>query len=89
MCYDTWLMMLGFAGQGLFMSRFLVQWFYSEKHKKSVIPRSFWYLSLVGGVLLFTYALLRKDPVIMLGQFFGIFIYIRNIYFIRRADIKL
>lgn len=76
-------LILGFAGQALFSSRFLVQWVYSEKNKKSVIPDAFWYLSLAGGITLFTYACFRKDPVFMLGQSFGVFIYLRNIYFIR------
>ncbi len=89
MSYEQWLYILGFSGQGLFMSRFLIQWIYSEKHKKSVIPRAFWYFSLGGGILLFVYACLKRDPVFMVGQFFGIFIYLRNIYFIRKAATKL
>ena len=91
MCYnyETWLMILGFTGQFLFTSRFVVQWIYSEKYKKSIIPRAFWYFSLGGGLLLFIYALLKGDPVFTVGQFFGIFIYLRNIYFIKKADPKL
>jgi len=71
------------------MSRFLIQWIYSEKHKKSVIPRAFWYFSLGGGVLLLAYAILQKDPVFISGQSFGLLVYLRNIYFIRKADRKL
>ncbi len=73
---------IGFLGQGIFASRFIVQWIYSEKEGKSVIPIVFWYLSILGGIGLLTYAIFRKDPVIILGQSFGIFIYLRNLFLI-------
>jgi len=75
---------IGLLGQALFSARFLVQWLFSEKHRQSIIPESFWYLSLGGGLILFAYALYRKDPVFILGQSSGCLIYLRNIYFIRR-----
>ncbi len=70
---------IGFIGQGLFASRFIIQWLYSEKVGESSIPITFWYLSIFGGIGLLTYAIFRKDPVIILGQSFGIFIYLRNL----------
>ena len=73
---------IGFIGQGLFASRFIIQWIYSEKIGKSAIPIVFWYLSIFGGLGLLTYAIFRKDPVIILGQTFGIFIYLRNLILI-------
>ncbi len=76
--------MLGMLGQGLFFSRFLVQWLASEKKGKSTIPHSFWYLSIGGGLLLLLYAIWRKDPVITLGQAVGLFVYVRNLMLIRR-----
>jgi len=76
---DIWLI-IGFAGQAFFFSRFLVQWLASEKAKKSVIPMSFWYLSLGGGLVLLTYAVHIGDPVFILGQSTGAFIYLRNVY---------
>ena len=79
----SWLI-LGFLGQVLFSMRFLIQWIYSERHKKSLIPKAFWYFSLAGGLTLFSYALLRQDPVFIAGQGLGIFIYIRNLMFIRK-----
>jgi len=81
--YQKALLVLGFAGQILFFMRFLVQWIYSEKHKKSVIPVSFWYFSIGGSSLLLIYAILRKDPVFIVGQSAGFLIYFRNLYFIR------
>lgn len=75
---------IGFIGQGLFSARFLVQWLVSERQKRSIIPDAFWYLSLAGGLTLLTYAIHRKDPVFILGQSVGSFIYLRNLYFIRR-----
>ena len=73
---------IGFIGQGLFASRFIFQWIYSEKKGESAIPLIFWYLSIFGGLGLLTYAIFRKDPVIVIGQLFGIFIYLRNLFLI-------
>ena len=75
---------IGLVGQFLFSARFLVQWFQSERQRRSVIPISFWYLSIAGGVTLLAYAIYREDPVFILGQLFGVFIYARNLYFIGR-----
>tara|TARA_B100001250_G_C19787182_1_gene784744 strand:- start:1596 stop:1898 length:303 start_codon:yes stop_codon:yes gene_type:complete len=75
-------MIIGFLGQGLFASRFIIQWIYSEKKGKSIIPIQFWYLSIFGGIGLLVYAISRQDPVIIIGQVFGIFIYTRNLYLI-------
>jgi len=75
---------VGLVGQTLFFLRFFVQWLASEKKKESYIPRSFWYLSLAGGVTLLTYAILRKDPVFILGQSTGSIIYMRNLVLIHR-----
>lgn len=77
---------IGLLGQGLFSARFLVQWLVSEKHRQSIIPEAFWYLSLGGGIVLLTYALYRRDPVFILGQSSGCLIYLRNIYFIRKKQ---
>ncbi len=73
---------IGFIGQGLFASRFIFQWIYSEKKGESLIPVVFWYLSIFGGIGLLIYAISRKDPVIIIGQLFGIFIYLRNLILI-------
>ena len=78
--------LLGLAGQALFFSRFLVQWVASEKSGRSVVPLSFWYLSIGGGGLLLIYALWRKDPVITLGQAVGLFVYVRNLMLIHRRQ---
>ncbi len=77
-------LIIGFIGQGLFASRFIVQWIYSEKKGESQIPLVFWYLSIFGGIGLLVYAIFRKDPVIIVGQTFGIFIYLRNLILIYR-----
>jgi lipid-A-disaccharide synthase-like uncharacterized protein len=70
---------LGFTAQGLFTMRFLVQWIASERQKRSVVPKAFWYLSVVGGGLLLVYAIYRKDPVFILGQATGLIVYVRNL----------
>lgn len=81
---ETWLLVLGLIGQGVFASRFLVQWIVSERKGESVIPIAFWYLSLGGAALLFAYAFLRRDPVFMIGQATGSIVYVRNLVLIRR-----
>lgn len=81
---EFWWVIFGLAGQFLFMCRFLVQWIASEKAKRSVIPVAFWYFSIGGGLMLFAYALYRQDPVFVLGQALGLFIYIRNLLLIYR-----
>jgi lipid-A-disaccharide synthase-like uncharacterized protein len=78
-----WLV-VGFAGQALFTMRFIVQWWYSERQKRSVIPVAFWYFSLAGGMTLLGYAIYRQDPVFIIGQAGGLFVYSRNLYFIYR-----
>ena len=75
-------LVIGFLGQGIFASRFIIQWLYSEKKGESSIPIVFWYLSIIGGAGLLTYAIFRKDPVIITGQLFGILIYSRNLILI-------
>ncbi len=75
---------IGLVGQSLFMMRFIVQWIHSERHKKSLIPVSFWYFSLFGGVIVLLYGIHRVDPVIILGQLPGTFVYARNLILIRR-----
>jgi lipid-A-disaccharide synthase-like uncharacterized protein len=78
----TWLA-VGFAAQLMFSMRFIVQWVASERARRSIVPETFWYFSVVGGAMLFAYATYRMDPVFMLGQGMGLVIYGRNIYFIR------
>ncbi|OOP57333.1 MAG: lipid A biosynthesis protein [Candidatus Brocadia carolinensis] len=72
----------GFVGQLLFGSRFFIQWIVSEKRGESIIPELFWYFSMAGSVLLFSYAIHKRDPVFIMGQCSGIFIYTRNIMLI-------
>jgi lipid-A-disaccharide synthase-like uncharacterized protein len=79
----VWLL-LGFGGQALFSARFLVQWIASERRRRSVVPRVFWYLSLCGGGCLLAYALFRRDPVFVIGQAAGIVVYVRNLMLLQR-----
>ncbi|MEE9219744.1 MAG: lipid-A-disaccharide synthase N-terminal domain-containing protein [Acidobacteriota bacterium] len=74
---------IGFLGQIFFSARFLVQWWTSERRKRSVVPVSFWYFSLAGGLTLLMYALHRQDPVFIAGQAVGSLIYLRNLALIR------
>jgi lipid-A-disaccharide synthase-like uncharacterized protein len=76
---------VGFFGQAMFFSRFLVQWIASERRGQSVVPLAFWWLSLGGGALLLAYAIYRRDPVFILGQAFGFVVYTRNLLLIRKS----
>ncbi len=81
---------IGFIGQGLFSARFIVQWLKSEREKKSVFPIAFWYFSIAGGATLLAYAIHKEDPVFIVGQLTGLFIYLRNLYFViyERKNVK-
>jgi lipid-A-disaccharide synthase-like uncharacterized protein len=76
--------LFGFFGQFVFAMRFIIQWIVSEKKKESIVPLSFWYLSICGGVILLIYAIYKKDPVFMLGQATGLIVYARNLMLITK-----
>jgi len=76
---------VGFAGQALFSTRFLVQWLASERRGRSVVPLAFWHFSIAGGITLLAYAVYRADPVFIVGQLGGLFIYIRNLQLIKTS----
>ncbi len=84
MSQGMWLA-IGFAGQVFFTARFLVQWIVSERRGESVIPLAFWWLSLLGGGTLLTYAIWRQDPVFIVGQAAGLVVYSRNLALIGRT----
>ena len=77
---------IGFLGQTFFALRILCQWIVSERRGESVVPVYFWYFSILGGVTLFIYATHRLDPVFMVGEATGVFIYVRNLVLIRRRE---
>lgn len=76
---------IGLFGQCLFMARFIVQWIVSERRGQSLIPISFWYLSLAGGLIVLAYGMHKLDPVIILGQLPGTLVYTRNLMLIRHS----
>jgi lipid-A-disaccharide synthase-like uncharacterized protein len=76
---------LGLLGQLVFTGRMLVQWFASERSKRSVVPVAFWWMSLVGATMLLVYFIWRRDIVGILGQATGWVIYVRNLVLIRRS----
>lgn len=80
---QVWLI-VGFTGQLFFTARFLVQWLTSERARRSIVPRAFWYFSIGGGITILCYAIHREDPVFIVGQASGLLIYLRNIYFLSR-----
>ncbi|MBS9476927.1 lipid-A-disaccharide synthase N-terminal domain-containing protein [Ancylobacter radicis] len=79
---------VGLVGQAMFSARFLVQWWASEREGRSIIPHSFWYLSIAGSLGLVAYAIYQRDPVFIIGQGAGLAIYLRNIRLIRRQSIR-
>jgi len=85
---ENGLLALGFIAQGLFSARFLVQWIVSERAGRSVVPISFWFLSVAGGGLLLLYAVFRRDPVFIAGQAAGLVVYLRNLYLIYKERLR-
>lgn len=82
--FEFWWIAFGLGGQVMFSLRFLVQWLASEQQGRSVIPLAFWYFSIAGGMILFCYAVYRRDPVFIIGQSAGLAIYLRNLWLIYR-----
>lgn len=79
---------LGFAGTLVFGARFVVQWLYSEMKKKSLIPMAFWYLSIIGSLMVLSYAIYKKDPVFIFGNSLNLLVYIRNIFLARNKTVE-
>lgn len=75
-----WLLYFGIASQIIFPFRFIYQWIVAEKSKESTLPPGFWYISLVGGSMTVFYAILRRDPVLFIGNFGGLVMYTRNLF---------
>lgn len=86
MAIDKLWVAIGLVGQGIFSARFIVQWIVSERSKRSVIPVSFWFLSIAGSLILLVYSIHRRDPVFMLGQAAGMVVYGRNLWLIARGE---
>ncbi|MGN6460722.1 MAG: lipid-A-disaccharide synthase N-terminal domain-containing protein [Pseudolabrys sp.] len=80
-----WGILIGYIAQAMFAMRFVVQWIASERAGRSVVPTTFWVFSIGGGLMLLGYAIYRKDPVFILGQAFGVFVYLRNLQFVMRG----
>lgn len=83
--YEMMWVGIGFVGQSLFFSRWLLQWFVSERKAESQIPVSFWYMSLIGSVIVLAYAIHKVDPVFIAGQGLGTLVYVRNLILLHRA----
>jgi lipid-A-disaccharide synthase-like uncharacterized protein len=78
-----WLILWGSFGQLIFTLRFVVQWLESEKQNESILSGTFWIISLIGSMMILSYGILRKDPVLILGQLFGSALYLRNLMLIQ------
>ncbi len=81
----TFWLLVGFLGQALFTARFVVQWLASERERDSVVPVTFWWLSLLGGGALLSYAISRQDIVIIVGQAMGLLVYGRNLMLVAQS----
>ncbi|OGG48088.1 hypothetical protein A3D66_02070 [Candidatus Kaiserbacteria bacterium RIFCSPHIGHO2_02_FULL_50_9] len=85
---DYWVV-IGFTGQLIFFGRFIAQWIHAEKKQESSIPVIFWYLSILGGIILVVYAIHQRDIVFTVGQAIAVLIYLRNLQLMRRAGVSL
>lgn len=84
-----WLILWGSMGQIVFTARFIVQWLESEKLKRSILSKTFWGISLAGSLMILSYALLRKDPALLIGQLCGAVLYTRNLMLARNHQTKM
>ncbi len=82
---DGWTV-VGLVGQFLFFMRFVVQWIATERARRTVIPRSFWYFSIAGSLILLLYSFVRRDPVFIVGYLLAMAIYLRNLKFAFLTD---
>lgn len=73
------LIVFGIGGQSIFTFRFIYQWWFSRKAGESLLPFKFWIISLTGSAMIIIYAIVRHDPVLILGQTTGFIVYARNI----------
>ncbi len=80
-----WLLVYGSLGQIVFTLRFVYQWIYSRKRHESMLPLGFWLISLSGSAIIVSYAIVRHDPVLILGQSTGLVVYLRNIWILHKA----
>jgi len=83
-----WLLIFGSLGQILFTFRFIYQIIYSARRNESILPLGFWIISLTGSTLIIAYAIIRMDPILILGQSAGFIAYIRNIVIYRKTEDK-
>ena len=81
---SSWLIVFGIISQIVFTFRFIYQWIFSEIIKTSKLPTGFWIISLLGAILILIYAIFRRDPVLCIGQIFGLVVYIRNLMILKR-----
>jgi lipid-A-disaccharide synthase-like uncharacterized protein len=81
---SAWLI-IGLLGQLMFTARFVVQWIASERAGKSIVPITFWYFSILGGLIVLAYGIHKLEPVIILGQLPGVVIYSRNLWLIHKG----
>ena len=81
-----WLLIYGSMGQIIFTLRFIYQWIYSKRKGESLLPIGFWIISLFGSLIIVSYAIYRKDPVLILGQSTGLLAYSRNIYLSKKSE---
>lgn len=81
-----WLLLFGSAGQVLFTLRFVYQWLYSRHEGESRLPAGFWIISLAGSLAIISYGIIRLDPVLIVGQAFGLVAYTRNLVLIKNEN---
>jgi lipid-A-disaccharide synthase-like uncharacterized protein len=80
------LLVWGSLGQVIFTFRFIYQWIHAEKIKQAILPTAFWVISLAGSMMILSYAVLRRDPVLFIGQLFGFIVYSRNLMLIAHSE---
>jgi len=76
---------VGLFGQLIFGFRFVLQWIVSEYKKKSYVPTAFWFISIIGSLILLIYSIHIKNPIFILGFSLNTLIYLRNLHLIYKG----
>jgi lipid-A-disaccharide synthase-like uncharacterized protein len=82
--HDPFWASIGLLGQLFFGGRFILQWIVSEYKRESIVPVAFWYLSIVGSLMLLGYSVHIRNPIFILGFSLNTLIYLRNLHLIYR-----
>ena len=79
---------IGSLGAAIYSGRYLVQWWISERKGQSELPPLFWWLSILGSLLLTAFGIARGDIIMILAFALSPIPYGRNLWIAKHAATK-